>query len=68
MQESGMLWSWVHEIRHTELFYPRKPLHQRMLYYIQKQSARNLDESEYRIVYYLAIVQYLISLFPKARK
>ena len=40
----------------AELVYPRQPLHERMLHYVEKQSARNLYEPENRVVDYLVVV------------
>lgn len=62
MLEAGVLRSGIDHTRQAQLLNAGKALCQWMPYDIVKQSTGNLDESEYRIIDDLAIVQGLGSL------
>jgi hypothetical protein len=62
VEKSRVLGTRIYNIGHAQLLDAGEPLHERMLYDVQQKTARNLYETEHRIVDYLTVVQYLIVL------
>lgn len=57
MLKTRVLRSWINDLSKTILLDSGEALHQWVLYYVVEHSTWYFDETEYRIVYDLAVVQ-----------
>lgn len=59
VEEASVLGTRIDHIRHSQLLDTCETLHQWVLDNAQQESSRNLDETEYWVVYNLTVVQYI---------